>query len=342
MGFQNTEDVVTVLLHFRATEYFLVTGTVIWFYDILITLDDEASLLWTRGGRFIKALYLTVRSTLIIISLCISSLYTPPRTDIYLSWGYLWSSRITILCVRHQSLIACKIHFAFLTLCQVTGVMVATTIFIVRLYTLFYFNRAIRVVLVGALIASHICLVTFTIMLLVGVLTTMYYSDELRSCVSELPKSLSAFYATPIFIESVVALATLYHAWVYRHLRSNLHSNAVRKLVASLYVDGFLYYMLVLALRLATCILYWTAPQSLIFLITYFEHAFTSTITSRWFLSFRKVLLAVDKPSRSTTTGTSVGLTGATIELPERRNGPRGLARGQPRDDTLADTAISM
>jgi hypothetical protein len=97
MVYQSSEDFVAEMDHFLATDYTIMSGAVIWFYDILLTLDDEASLLWTRGGRFIKALYLTV----IILSptaiLAYLLTYSQCRIGIFPSWVYPWSSRVSEL-----------------------------------------------------------------------------------------------------------------------------------------------------------------------------------------------------------------------------------------------------
>jgi hypothetical protein len=60
MCFRGLDLFVGAMNHLLTSEYILLSGTVIWFYDILLTLDDEFSLLWTRGGRLIKVLYLLV------------------------------------------------------------------------------------------------------------------------------------------------------------------------------------------------------------------------------------------------------------------------------------------
>jgi hypothetical protein len=132
------------------------------------------------------------------------------------------------------------------------------------------------------LVVSHICMLTFTIMMLIGTLRThpffsshnqisngtlystgtMGYSDVLRTCISMPPKALNAVYLTPvrlpthcnilteryisysqIFVESMIALATLYHAWSFRSLRANMPSNSVRTIVHALHIDGFMYYV---------------------------------------------------------------------------------------------------
>ncbi|PVG01345.1 hypothetical protein CPB86DRAFT_699571 [Serendipita vermifera] len=303
MNEQEINRLATSLTHFLAIDYTILAGAVIWGYDILLTLDDEVSLLWTRGGWFIKILYLTVSLVSIVFSRP-RKILTKPIT---ISMTYFWYR--------------CQLHFAFLTLCQATGVMVATTMFIFRLYTLFYFSRKMRVLLVTSVVASHISVVTFTVFLCYDYqLGTMSYSDQYRSCVSDLPGLLGAFYAAPIFIESVIALATLYHAWVYRRSRSQARSNPVKMIISSLYVDGFLYY-LVCYVNVIQISQYWFAPNTLAFLTSYFEHAVTSAITSRWFLSFRKVLLVFDDhsvSSRSAPRAISIEVSHTTFELPER------------------------
>lgn len=56
MNEQEINRLATSLTHFLAIDYTILAGAVIWGYDILLTLDDEVSLLWTRGGWFIKIL----------------------------------------------------------------------------------------------------------------------------------------------------------------------------------------------------------------------------------------------------------------------------------------------
>ena len=46
----------------QVTHYTLLAGAAVWAYDVLLTFDDELSLLWSRGGIPIKLLYLIVRT----------------------------------------------------------------------------------------------------------------------------------------------------------------------------------------------------------------------------------------------------------------------------------------
>ncbi|PVF94222.1 hypothetical protein CPB86DRAFT_818169 [Serendipita vermifera] len=221
------DHIIVVLTHFRIIDYTIMAGAVAWFYDIFLTLDDELTLLWTRGGGFIKALYLINR-------------YLP----------------------------------------------------------------------------------TLGLPLILN--STMAYSDTLRSCISVPPKTIGAVYVTPIFIESVVAFATLYHAWLYRHSQTNMQSSSVKTIIHALHVDGFIYYMLVLTMKIGSSLVNWVAPKSLTTLLCWFDYSFTSTITSRWFLSFRKVLTessnSASYPTMTTTNGGKTAQTTSTDEAFEFRN----------------------
>ncbi|PVF94849.1 hypothetical protein CPB86DRAFT_625501 [Serendipita vermifera] len=45
------------LFQLTACSFTIVAGFIIYFWDILITLDDEVNFVWTRGGIFVKLLY---------------------------------------------------------------------------------------------------------------------------------------------------------------------------------------------------------------------------------------------------------------------------------------------
>lgn len=53
-------ELILMGLHIRASYYTMVAGLVVYLWDILLTLKDEQELLWSKGGRFVKLLYLIV------------------------------------------------------------------------------------------------------------------------------------------------------------------------------------------------------------------------------------------------------------------------------------------
>jgi hypothetical protein len=54
------QELIMTGMNIRASYYTIVAGFVVYIWDILLTLKDEQDLLWTKGGRFVKVLYLTV------------------------------------------------------------------------------------------------------------------------------------------------------------------------------------------------------------------------------------------------------------------------------------------
>ncbi|PVF94220.1 hypothetical protein CPB86DRAFT_713634 [Serendipita vermifera] len=331
MTVYGVQAIITILTHFRASDYTLLAGTVIWLYDILLTLDDEMTLLWTKGGGLIKALYL-------IVGYGVKSTFIPDNNTSQQN-RYLPAVGLPLIISRE-----CAIGLAIVTLCQAIGTIVATTIFIARLYTVFCLNRNIRIFLVLALVISHICIMTFTIILIEG--CTMSYSDVLRICITNFPKTTGAVYITPIFIESAIAFATLYHAYASQY-SSTKRQRSVKKILRTLHVDGFLYsyHPLCSSRTLHITQQVWVAPGSLIFLLCYFEYAFSSAITSRWFLSFRKVLaesfVSATFPTTMLTTGGKTMSVGAGLELAHRglsHSATLSVAQDPTKPDTYSET----
>jgi hypothetical protein len=54
------QELIMTGMNIRASYYTMVAGFVVYIWDILLTLKDEQELLWTKEGRFVKILYLTV------------------------------------------------------------------------------------------------------------------------------------------------------------------------------------------------------------------------------------------------------------------------------------------
>ncbi|KAG8809522.1 hypothetical protein FRC17_003402 [Serendipita sp. 399] len=92
-----------------------------------------------------------------------------------------------------------------------------------------------------------------------------------------------------IFVESVVAGMTVLHA-VQLSKKDMETGMTIMPILKALYLNGFIYYIIVLLLRLGSVFVYYTAPPTLILLICYFEYAVTSAVTSRSILTFRQVL----------------------------------------------------
>jgi hypothetical protein len=87
----------------------------------------------------------------------------------------------------------------------------------------------------------------------------MTYVSLIHMCYQSLPWALGGIYATPVcvslsvlalwtdhsklFIETVVFLATFYHAIVFNRSRRSIKSTATSNILNTLYLDGALYYV---------------------------------------------------------------------------------------------------
>ncbi|KAG8769195.1 hypothetical protein FRC15_004730, partial [Serendipita sp. 397] len=308
--YQNIEVLEEIFLHLRASQYTLIAGAVIYLYDIFMTLDEEITLIWSRNARkglFMKILFALVSVTYFLLTgpSCDAEA-THQRTDIYHSVLFLSQYSFTIQsasrqllqsCMsRSKSLIShhpyqldrCRHFFLILTICHGLGAMIATTVFATRLFTVFDGNRGTQILLLCTLTFSHLSLIAVIVAVCIQAIPTIFYSPDARVCAGTPVPAVGGMYITPIFVESVVAAMTLLHAIQFNKNR-NEHCS-VMPVINRLYLNGFVYYVIVLLLRLGSVFVYYIASPTLILLICYFEYALTSVVTSRSILAFRRVL----------------------------------------------------
>ncbi|KAG8828949.1 hypothetical protein FRC17_007294 [Serendipita sp. 399] len=265
------EHIAVIALQIRASYYTILAGWVIYCYDIVLTLDEEFTLLWSKGGKFVKTLYLINR-------------YLPFCGLLLVLYG---ETTLPMKC----KFAGCIGTFMLTLLCQTVEIIVAISIFAVRLYTIYQRDKLARRLLVTVVGASHVVLLTLAGLSCKTIYETMFYSRILRSCVGS-PRALTgAIYITPIFAESFIVGMTLYHAVQFSRRHADLGATMAHRILNALYIDGCLYYVIVFSLRLATALVYYLGAPALVLLMPYLEYALTSTVTSRWFLSFRRILV---------------------------------------------------
>ncbi|CAG7850401.1 SubName: Full=Uncharacterized protein {ECO:0000313/EMBL:CCA75826.1} [Serendipita indica DSM 11827] len=297
-------------IHFRATDYTALAGFTVWAYDILLTLDEELTLLWSRKGSvLLKTIYILNR-------------YLP-----ILGFGMVVSSHNPILNLAQNPQMPSTSHrYHSVSDCRGYHDYQASrpAIFIIRLYSIYVRHPRIQVLLVGIMAASHLTLVVITINMMVVAAKTMYYNPLLRACIADVSRTLGGYYIVPIFVESVIAFATLYHALAFRQHRTTMRQTPTTAILNALYIDGFWFYLYALCLRVALCLVYWNAASTLVLVLCYLEYGLTSTITSRWFLKFRKLLIdswetsSVSRDTRADVTDLT-NITGAAIDFASRR-----------------------
>ncbi|KAG8754953.1 hypothetical protein FRC14_004492 [Serendipita sp. 396] len=183
-------------------------------------------------------------------------------------------------------------------------------IFTTRLCAIFFMRSNVQRLLVFSLVASLVALLVFHIFTFINVLPGMIWATHLRACVTPDYRTwaIGATSLTPIFMESLIFFATLFHAFEQQRNNLRVMETSTGGVLQRLYMDGIQYYMLALLFRLGAVLTFYRAPIGLILLFYHFEYLATSMLTSRFFLSFRRKLV-----NSQTVPSETAEITGAEI-----------------------------
>ncbi|KAG9081904.1 hypothetical protein FS749_007293, partial [Ceratobasidium sp. UAMH 11750] len=120
---------------------------------------------------------------------------------------------------------------------------------------------------------------------LVRMIPQLAYSPLAGICsVADKPVTLQAVWAAPLGFEIVIFGMTLYKC--LEHAKSQqLHT----PLLKTLYRDGFLYFLIIVVIRILNLALWIVAPPSLIYLGLYFIWSLITLLISRLLLNLRNV-----------------------------------------------------
>ncbi|KAG8830524.1 hypothetical protein FRC18_007937 [Serendipita sp. 400] len=197
------------------------------------------------------------------------------------------SSKVTYLCIQ-----ACRVSFAIIIACMTIQTSVSMSIFTMRLCLIYAMQPIVRRFLVLCLLLTVSSFVAFQVLTLHHALPIMTWNPRIHLClILEYETwALGAAYIAPIFMESIIFLATLLHALLYIKTSGNVN-RSTREILQRLYIDGTQYYLLLLAFRLGTVLVYYLAPPGLQLMFNQFEYFVSSTLTSRYFLSFRRQII---------------------------------------------------
>ncbi|KAG8826022.1 hypothetical protein FRC19_009964 [Serendipita sp. 401] len=263
--YQNIEVLEEIFLHLRASQYTLIAGAVIYLYDIFMTLDEEITLIWSRNAR--KGLFMKILFAL--------NRYLPLCP---LSFAVFLHNPVRISPIAAELYVSLEVSH------------LTSPIPIGQVSPLFPHSDYMP--WTWSYDCNHgICnssIYTVIVAVCIQAIPTIFYSPDARVCAGTPVPAVGGMYITPIFVESVVAAMTLLHAIQFNKNR-NEHCS-VMPVINRLYLNGFVYYVIVLLLRLGSVFVYYIASPTLILLICYFEYALTSVVTSRSILAFRRVL----------------------------------------------------
>lgn len=132
--------------------------------------------------------------------------------------------------------------------------VVATSIFVVRIHTIYHGHIIAQRILIFVLVASHVTLFAFTVHSCVTIAKTMFYSSIIHFCVGSPSSLTAALYLTPILVESFIVFMTLLHAINFGRRRKVVGRTVAGTILRTMYLDGSLYYLIVCGLRISTAL----------------------------------------------------------------------------------------
>ncbi|CEL53936.1 hypothetical protein RSOLAG1IB_06718 [Rhizoctonia solani AG-1 IB] len=272
----NLHEIELELVHVRASRYLSAAGYVLLLYDHLLTLQDEVKLIWPGPWSLVKILFLINR-------------YSVPLVLTINSWemsGFTGPNSTTVS-THHMFLIVvyCRRWVPIEGYIEITSLGVSNFLLLLRVHALYGRSRRVLVFLVILYGLTYISILVTATLALVHMIPRLSYSALAGICsVSEKPVTLQAVWAAPLGFEIIIFVMTL-HKCLEHAKTQQLQAPILR----TLYRDGFLYFLVIVVMRILNLALWIVAPVSLIYLGLYFIWALITLLISRLLLNLRNV-----------------------------------------------------
>lgn len=253
------------LLHVRASRYLSAAGYVLLLYDYFLTLPEEVKLIWPTPWSLVKALFLINR-------------YSVPIFLTINSWEMSGFS-------GPHSTTFCRRWVPIEGYAEIASLGISNFLLLLRVHALYGRSRKVFMFLGAFYILTYISILATATLALVHMIPHLTYSPLAGICtVPEKPVTLQAIWAAPLGFEILVFGMTLYKC--LEHAKSQ---QLQIPLLHTLYRDGFLYFLVIVVIRILNLSLWIVAPASLIYLGLYFIWALITLLISRLLLNLRNV-----------------------------------------------------
>ncbi|KAG8779724.1 hypothetical protein FRC16_003342, partial [Serendipita sp. 398] len=186
---------------------------------------------------------------------------------------------------------SCHAQMVVTTLSGVLQVLITITVFAMRVYTLSHRHPYFQRFLVVSVIVSHTALVVFAALTMKIYIPDIILIPQTNTC---MPLELVPTWypglicLSPALVETLIFGATMHHAIRFHRGISSLNDSGSFSILKTLYGHGVQYYALIICLRLAAIIGFYTAPPGIQQLLPTFVFYVASTMTSRFILSLQR------------------------------------------------------
>ncbi|KIM33152.1 hypothetical protein M408DRAFT_19495 [Serendipita vermifera MAFF 305830] len=277
-------ELITSLVHIQASRYTCAAAMTVMFYDFALTISDEIKFVWSGSQKMSSAKLMFIWNRYLTIPWIVLANYhlanlRPPLSNT-LSDKSLYRLFHLLTCSPNS----CKVAIVSIALMQGISIMVGVQLLALRVLALYKNSRKVRIALFSWLAACHITLYTIVFISMARFVPFLIYLPGTNTCYTISDKLITYIYIPPILAETGILVLQVYH-----HVQKNRTGGGAFQttLVTTLYRDGYLYFAMVMSLRLLCLFIYLFAPASLWFLANQMDFPISTALISRFFIQLR-------------------------------------------------------
>lgn len=282
-----TEDILDpavaqrIVFHAEASRYMTMAGFTLLILDHFYTLDEELRLMWTAPRSLVKVLFLVNRYI----------------TPIFQAVTVYQMSRLAVF-----SNTFCKWWTTADGFVEISSMAISDLLLLFRVHALWGGRRSVVVGTYAIYAFAYTCIMIVGSISAFEMIPMLHYDPLARICASEFrPKVMPALWSVSLLCELTVFVMTAIKA--FQHHISEKSQNP---LLRTLYYDQFLYYIIIIVVRIFNLLIWLTLPQSLFFLGIYFIWSLITALVSRIMLHLRSVACANSRPCDTSFFGETV------------------------------------
>ncbi|KAJ6476048.1 hypothetical protein C8R47DRAFT_1290844 [Mycena vitilis] len=295
-AFPTASDPVQEIVYLMVTRYINGAAFVVLLYDHLLSLGDEVALIWPTRWSAPKVLYLVIRymvpCTMLVFTMQLAGL--SPELKLSDGWVSAFSSFILTVVqlwwldelrvfhgIQYSSYQQLCV-FISIRLLSLDAFFFLPVLILLRLWVIWDRNRTLVVWSLFLFVLAQLGGLATTSYLIWRIRNTMYWNADVRSCGFHAEPPMAVIWAPGTAFEVVLCAITWWNA-LTQPRRANTPMAAV------MYRDGFLYFLLLLCLRIVNTVLVATAPAGLIMVAMFPVWCATTTTTCRLILTLRQI-----------------------------------------------------
>lgn len=270
-----------IVFHAEASRYTTIAGFTILIVDHICTLEEEVTFMWSAPRSLVKILFLVNR-------------YITPIFQAFIVYEM---SRLAVF-----SNTFCKWWTTINGFVEVSSMATSDLLLLFRVHALWGGRRSVVVGTSAIYAFAYTCIVVVGAIGAFDIIPMLHYDPLARMCTStSVPKVMPAMWSVSLLCELTVFVMTTIKAFEH-HTSENSHS----PLIKTLYYDQFLYYVIIIVVRIFNLLIWLVLPKSLFFLGVYFIWSLITALVSRIMLHLRRVACAHPQLSGTTFLGETV------------------------------------